>query len=973
MSSTARLGILFVLFCLKFALVTRVAAQDALPLFKHFTTEEGLSSSELYSVIQDNYGNIWLGTDRGVVRYDGYEFKTFTTQDGLTDNTVFYLHVDVSGRLWMFTYSGRVFYFQDEKIIPYQYNDFLLKNSQNKIPNGFYVDSLQEVVVSFRGKGTFSIDSGGKYNFIDSVGFQIDSNYYINEFPGNYHVSSILGVNGNSTKAFVNHRFGEKKWQYEIVTSEFGRLCFRRTSTDEVIFSIGSSAFFVDKNGKVEKLFTLSGSIFALLEDDNQNLWVGSEEGLFYYDKDNWRNYSRLFLKGNMISAIFQDNENGYWFTTLENGVFYLPDDKIKSIEFSDSIKKPTSLATDLTGKLYIGCWTGAILEMQNQKVKTIYEQTDIAKKLPITDLTVFPGDPAIYVSRYYAGSIIGGKYNVYKIRNPIGVKTEYFRKENGDIYAAGSSFILSIKSDSIYISDLLSQRVNTIVETNDGRLLIGCNRGVFYYDERTKRETPYKKEFDEVRVDDIKHIGNKLLFATKGKGILFVVNDSVISVDETKGLASNLVGRMTVSGNEVWVATNKGVSHIEFDDLNSIAYKITNIHHSDGLLNDEISEIAVLNDTVYVATNSGISFFSATADFTNTISPKIYISSIKMNTKKIIGFENLIFPHDSNNLQISFNAISFKSFEKITYKYLLIHDKDTITSTTMNREVEFLSLAPGNYYFSVMAMNKSGVWSDASANFNFVIRPAWWQSVWFKVGISLLITAIVFFYYKSQLRKLREKLENEQVQASLQLTAIRAQMNPHFIFNVMNSIRIYMQSHDLKSAEKYLTSFSKLVRYVLDNSDKQVVSLEAELNSLRNYVELEMQQFESGFEFRIDVEEGIELSDYELPSLLLQPFVENSIKHGISKMKGKGRIIIDIRRKDDNLLIAIEDNGIGFEEAKEWNIKNREPHESRGTKIIFQRIEAYNKLFRKNIKAEYRDLRSENGTLSGTRVEVEI
>lgn len=96
------------------------------------------------------------------------------------------------------------------------------------------------------------------------------------------------------------------------------------------------------------------------------------------------------------------------------------------------------------------------------------------------------------------------------------------------------------------------------------------------------------------------------------------------------------------------------------------------------------------------------------------------------------------------------------------------------------------------------------------------------------------------------------------------------------------------MQSHDLKSAEKYLTSFSKLVRYVLDNSDKQVVSLEAELNSLRNYVELEMQQFESGFEFRINVEEGIELSDYELPSLLLQPFVENSIKHGISKMKGK-------------------------------------------------------------------------------------
>jgi hypothetical protein len=143
-----------------------------------------------------------------------------------------------------------------------------------------------------------------------------------------------------------------------------------------------------------------------------------------------------------------------------------------------------------------------------------------------------------------------------------------------------------------------------------------------------------------------------------------------------------------------------------------------------------------VLNDTVYVATNSGISFFSSKSDFTNSVAPRIYISSLKMNTRKILELDKLVFPHDSNNLQISFTAISFKSFGKILYKYLLVHDKDTITSTTSNREVEFLSLAPGSYHFSVMAMNKSGVWNDASANFDFVIRPAWWQSVWFKVGI---------------------------------------------------------------------------------------------------------------------------------------------------------------------------------------------------------------------------------------------
>ena len=214
MNPRAKLRYLLLLFFLNFGPVPLLKAQDALPLFKHFTTEDGLSSSESYSILQDKNGNIWLGTDRGVVRYDGYEFKTFTTQDGLTDNTVFYLHVDVDGRLWMFTYSGRVFYLQDDKIVAYKYNDLLLQHSQNRIPNGFFVDSLQKVIVSFRGKGTFSIDSSGKLDQIDSVNLQIDSHYYSNEYPGNYFVNSIHGVVGYRSEAIVNHQFEKMEKAY---------------------------------------------------------------------------------------------------------------------------------------------------------------------------------------------------------------------------------------------------------------------------------------------------------------------------------------------------------------------------------------------------------------------------------------------------------------------------------------------------------------------------------------------------------------------------------------------------------------------------------------------------------------------------------------------------------------------------------------------------------------------------------------
>ena len=269
--------------------------------------------------------------------------------------------------------------------------------------------------------------------------------------------------------------------------------------------------------------------------------------------------------------------------------------------------------------------------------------------------------------------------------------------------------------------------------------------------------------------------------------------------------------------------------------------------------------------------------------------------------------------------------------------------------------------------------MNNSGVWSLMPAVFSFTINPAWWQTFWFKMIIVLFAASGIYLFFRNKVEKLRYNFEMERRQASLQLTAMRAQMNPHFIFNVMNSIRNYMQNHDMKSAEKYLTSFSKLVRYVLDNSEVQEITLEEELNALRNYTELEIQRFENGFEFNIIVENGIILSETYLLSLLLQPFVENAIKHGISRMKSGGKILIDIRKTGESILIAVEDNGVGITEASRWNEAHRETHISHGTTINMERIEAYNKVFNKKIKTRIINLSDNEGKSVGTRVEVEI
>ena len=178
------------------------------------------------------------------------------------------------------------------------------------------------------------------------------------------------------------------------------------------------------------------------------------------------------------------------------------------------------------------------------------------------------------------------------------------------------------------------------------------------------------------------------------------------------------------------------------------------------------------------------------------------------------------------------------------------------------------------------------------------------------------------------------------------------------------------MQANDTDSAEKYLTSFAKLVRYTLENSETQEVSLNEELQALKNYVELEMQRFKHGFEFQINCDDDIELDESMLPSLILQPFVENAIKHGIERLNGKGKIIVGIKKSDDSIIISVEDNGVGRMQSENWNEVNREKHYSLGSSLTFDRIDAYNKAFNRKIRARIIDL-SDTSERTGTRVEV--
>lgn len=937
-------------------------------------TEDGLPSSEVYFVMQDSRGNMWFGTDRGIARFDGYSFRTYTYKDGLIDNTVFKLQEDNHGRIWMYTYTGRLFYLEGERIFPYKYNNILFSVTLSRVPLGFFVDSLENVNVAIRDLGEFIIDATGKtkWNYKHERSDKIQ--YYMNELPSGYIITSAFSPLAEYKISKILHKKSDTSVFFSdtinVVSGILDRFAALRISKDKLLFSLGRT-LYETKNGNIRILFVADANILYLYLDRTEKIWVCTENGLRVFEDINNDGKSFHFLAKNSITGIVQDKEGGYWITSLDNGVFYMPVYGVNCIKFNSGlIQKAISIESDSKSFVYAGCWNGSLVRIKNPDIQLAYHPIPYKGDMPLTNLSSFFPDDKIYMSRTFPGYYENGKFNNLKYKAKIGLKTNFLKRRNGDIFAAGTGMIVELKGDSLIAKANLFQRINCLAELDNGRLIFGSNRGVFILEEKSNEISVLRNELNNIRVDDIKLMNDVIFFATKGKGIMVLNDGQIFTIDESKGLCSDLVNKICIENNNVWCATNKGISKITYNSIDN-KYIIINIRSTDGLLSDEINDITSLNDSIFIASNAGVSFFNSHADFINHTDPEIYINSLLVNNSEINAGSEMEFKHDNNNIHIGFNAVSFRSRENILYNYRLITGKDTVSSATLDRKVQFLSLQPGKYHFEVTARNSSGVFSNEAAVFDFVIMPAWWQAWWFRVLIILSVFATFFYFYKSRIRNIKRAYEMERGYAAMQLTALRSQMNPHFIFNVMNSIRNFMQNNDMKSAEKYLISFSRFVRFTLDNSEVQEISLEEELKAIRSYTELEMQRFDNGFLFTINCDSNIDMSETMLPSLLLQPFVENAIKHGISTKSEGGEIKIDIHKKHDSILITISDNGVGIRHP---NIPSENGHHvSHGNSLTFERIEAYNKAYNRKIQAKIIHLNDENSSITGTRVEVEI
>ncbi|MBK8497011.1 MAG: histidine kinase [Chitinophagaceae bacterium] len=525
---------------------------------------------------------------------------------------------------------------------------------------------------------------------------------------------------------------------------------------------------------------------------------------------------------------------------------------------------------------------------------------------------------------------------------------------------------------------------------------LFGCfqtgNSGYWFYGSRGL----YKLVNGELVDDSIQNMPGSSLYinkitpdkkgnawvATLGKGLLQCrfENERLVmykQYDSRNGLSSDIALSVLVDKNDhVWSG-----DYMSFSVLLNPGNReqLISFNENDGLISSYYQALKLeqqRNGTIWGLTSMGVVSFHPDSIALNTLPPVLLISRVITGSpgESITGESAPTLSYKNNSLQFHYTAISLTDPSKIRYAYRLM-ELDSNWTYTNNRDVEFNFLQPGKYIFEVKACNNSNVWTNDPLQYHFTIRQPFWQTWWFMLLVLLLAGAVFYAIFRASMRSYKSKASIKQQLAELEAKAIRAQMNPHFIFNSLNAIQETIITEKVDAAYDYLSRFSKLLRMVLDHSEKNFISLNSELETIRLYLSLEALRFSQSFTYSVALNEDLDKDDIFVPSLLLQPFVENAIWHGLSNKDGEKKLLLQFEEKEGNLVCIILDNGVGREKAAEikMNKLGAGRFESKGTKLALQRIEILNRERPGSAKIETVDLYDEAGNAAGTKVIVTL
>lgn len=913
-------------------------------VYWNYDISDGLPTNSLYHILIDHTDRIWFGSDYGVTCFDGKTFKTFTVEDGLLDNTVIRCYEDSLHRIWFQHVSSLPTFYENGKIHQLKNQDqginipaasFINEPQKGKIIIGGTKDGIGGLAVIEKDLTCKFITSSSKMaihtlDFNDSAVFfladrdgallvdqvfnqKIKNNYHINRFYLEIPFDLDFGAFLRSVKS------------YDPTDAELAeKYNFKKVYHIKII---GKSKFFATSAGIIE----------------------------FRRVQNSWR-FHKHYLKDVIFVSVDADSQGNFWGTSLNNGLYKIPNVHYKQIELHSNQRNIYSIEHE--NQIYLEGENLNFSVLTNLQIQTsAYNKlsTNNFKNDPTYDFLFYKqfrvyqkkGDWLVFDAKKRKEKIIlqtgnqNGFRNIYQSRI---TPTSFI------LYGPSSIGIFHLKKQPFEIKILTNSmgRIKCVIEFGK-HLFVGTQKGLFVQDVKdpTKFNPVFGKILGNSRISSLHTSHNTLFIATGDKGVFVYDPYKNVLTPWRKGVLSKGVkGIYPGKNNSFWVHTDLGLQQFTF--RNGKWAETQRMDLKTILKVNDVVNIHEIKNTLYVITTNSI--FSIPLSKTKTLRKiNFHLEGVKINEALRKPTKNLALKHFENNLTFLFSCVNH-SAHPATLSYR-INGGPWLAN---NGEVfNFSSLSAGEYVFDFKA-------SSPFYATNFIlgqkikIDRKWWQTntaifVAFLLSTSLIVTIVRWRIIKSQEKK-RRSLSNE-------LFSLQSQMNPHFTFNSLNSVQSYLSTNDKRSAQIYLADFAILMRKIMDQAKLNLISLNEEIDFLRNYLNLEMRRLEGAFDYEITYDEDMNTENTFVPSLMLQPFIENAVWHGVAALSYKGKIEISFQKINDQLICKIIDNGMGIDENK----KQKPFHKSAGINNVRERMRLFEELFNKKIELEIIDLKQNN------------
>lgn len=938
---------------------------------KHYDILNGLPSNSVRCIFKDSRGLFWIGTENGMCLFDGNKFTTFNTENGLAGNLIWDIVEDKNKNLWIACYGDGVSMYDGQKFTNYTVEDGLVYDAVRTID----VDKDNRILLgSENGVSIFEDDKfwnfhstnrNKKFQVIqffrkDKKQFLLSRNYGIYEikFSNQITIDSI-------TKSDQGFKYIEKNQKFLYSTGK--GLYLDAVKPNFNINLSKDTRFSSDIVWDFEH--TKDGTYLAA--------WGVNEKigGLLKWDEDTIFNVSRSFnIESSKVWCLYYDKKENYLSVgTLDKGLFIV---NLSNPILYNKIKLNNDIIDIeiIDNSKWLLTTSGIIKATKNDTIfyGDEYFKNGINDYCKIRKNVCNNSKFNKYISRYLDSDVEFLKLKQYN--NYVFVSTnvglfkfsingcikEYYPITIDDFSVLPNGQLLIPKPYShfyIYpnISESFDYRIydkldkNTPVDINDinyrdGKTFLASRtRGLFILEDNNIVSLASNTNFKEKRVIDLAINEAGQIFIANNNGTIFKAETNkdfkITDTISKNNICGNTILFMECYKDLLLVGTNEGLNVVKNN-------KIQFLDNYDGLQNRNFNTSIIYNDTLFIGTTNGLYSISLN-ELLNIESKWTQVLINKLTINDSINYEirknwndtaknTLILPYDHNNIKIELITDEVYNNKKIELKYK-INNSEWKELNDLN--IYLNNLQNGHYQLSIAAKNKLTGTITYSSLLKFEITKPFWETFWFWFLIFTSITITTMLIYKRKVRRIKEQeklktILNDRI-AKTRMEALQSQMNPHFTFNAMNSIQNFIIDSNIDDALMYLAEFSKLIRQTLDNSTKQYITLNQEIDYLKTYCSLENMRYANNVDISFDYKK-IDKSKERIPPMLIQPLIENAFIHAFTESDKKYTLSISFSKKENFIYCRVTDNGKGF-------ISNSSGNNSKAIKIIEERLRLIN------------------------------